>query len=271
MLSAVLVRFGPLARLGVLASTCALAHGANGCTGHGTSASRADAPVEEARVVVAYSYRLGGLRRVQSSTDPDWFRHDEAARTNLAAVTEQAARDLGCAPEAVSVVERVKTEVFTARGCDRSSIYLLVYRSGWTTHAEGLAGRLVLLSVVGFVPLAGGDADAALQDVDQPSSPEDPKVVPDAQSTFEVPERERLPAHTLTEARSKVADWIELSKAGARDLKCPREQVFVEIRPTGRGSKVPMAEGCGQRATYVFSADGHGYDLSSVVAVAPAG
>jgi hypothetical protein len=266
------MRAGTLPYPLVFALTCVLAHGSDGCTAHETSPSSASrpapSPVEDARLIVAYSYRLGGLRRTFSTTDPDWFRHEEASRTNIAALTDQAARDLGCAPESVSVVERVKTEVFTARGCDRNSIYLLVYRGGWTTHAEGFAGRRVLLSVVGFVPLVGGDPDAALQDIDQPSSPEDPKVVAENQLTFEVPERERLPARTLAEARSKVADWMELSKAGARDLKCPREQVFVEIRPTGRSGKVPMAEGCGQRATYLFSADGHGYDLSSLVAVA---
>jgi hypothetical protein len=48
-----------------------------------------------------------------------------------------------------------------------------------------------------------------------------------------------------------VRSAIALNAQAATDLQCPRDQVVPQLRNLGRGAYVPVAVGCGRRATYV--------------------
>jgi hypothetical protein len=45
---------------------------------------------------------------------------------------------------------------------------------------------------------------------------------------------------------------VRINEQGARDLRCPRDQVLPFLEHAGyRAPKIPVAEGCGKRATYL--------------------
>jgi hypothetical protein len=66
-----------------------------------------------------------------------------------------------------------------------------------------------------------------------------------------------------TNAPPSVVAWRSLMTRGAIDLACERDTITPDIVPQHRAPDVPIAEGCGHRATYVV--DDHALRLIGLV------
>jgi hypothetical protein len=208
------------------------------------------------------SYHVAGADRVvPGSPGTDGLEE-------IAALTDQASRDLGCPASAIHAREAVKQLVYGVDGCQRSGIYLLVLRAG-LTHLKPYGDRLTRLHVARFVLISGDDAVSPLRDLAREQFSEDATALGDrypSQYVFGP-----LGVRTLDAAIDLIADWTELNVSGARDLACPRGEVLVDFRlrvPGGRPTDTTiLTEGCGQRAVYVRAGRPHAFDLASRVPV----
>jgi hypothetical protein len=141
---------------------------------------------------------------------PEPLPFAQSQAPQLAALTKRASADLQC--PTVTISRRRTMQILRAEGCSRQRIYLRVFDMYDTHDFDHTQTR------VWFFDLSTASADAA---ADLPKSNED---IPRA--------------------------LLALSIRGAADLGCPREQVLPEMNIVGHRSWVPVAEGCGRRATY---------------------
>ncbi|MGZ3421790.1 MAG: hypothetical protein ACXWUG_08045 [Polyangiales bacterium] len=86
------------------------------------------------------------------------------------------------------------------------------------------------------------------------ASPSAPEPVPSGIQTSSDP---------MTDAKP----WIDLVTQGALDLDCPAPQITPDYIPQGRAPAIPVAEGCGKRATYLSESDPKVLRLSSLVPI----
>jgi hypothetical protein len=146
-----------------------------------------------------------------------------------------------------------------------------VDRSGETKHAPGFEGRLLALSIERFVALSRDDPRAVISELERQAftddSPHDPYRPLDLPWHFDVPNQQLIKDRWI--AVEALTDWIALNEQGARDLKCPRNEVVPDFRGGGRVATIALAEGCGQRASYTRGTTSHAFDLIAIVPVSP--
>lgn len=183
-----------------------------------------------------------------------------AEETRLAALADQASRDLGCLASAVRASRRSE-HVYAVEACGKQGVYLAVTRQGMTEAAPGFEGTRVWLHMTRFVPISTGDGDRVLESLSLSAAPS----ITSTRWYYEVPAQGS--ANDAAEARTALRPWILLNEQGARDLSCPRGATVVELRRIGRDA-TPIAEGCGKRAVYL-PARGRPpvFDLASIVPV----
>ena len=148
----------------------------------------------------------------QQSMSPAAFEN-----VKLDALREQVAADLGCTTavsvDHVELDQSNTSEMYRVAACGRHEVYMLAM----CQHEAGYTKR--------FVPVS---------------------------SPVENPIRYASAHCTGPFVVSKVGGYAKLNIKGAADLHCPRGEVtpkFVYAGP--RASSIPIAEGCGQRATYL--------------------
>jgi hypothetical protein len=202
----------------------------------------------------AVSYRIGGERRYFNRPRG---QGETSQPIDAQALAEQAGAELGCAAADVHVRQLGDGPMFVAEGCGKRAPYLRVGVGGVTRQAPGAPGITTYVEARGFVSLAQDDATGVLVALAASLPPGDTR-----QGTVYGYGGDDIPHQA-----SAVQEWIALDAWGAHDLGCPRADVTVEVRTTGRYTKVPIAEGCGHRATYLYKTDGRGFDLAAIVPV----
>ena len=60
-----------------------------------------------------------------------------------------------------------------------------------------------------------------------------------------------------------AAEWREIVGRASVDLHCDRDQITPDLVPQGRAREIPIAEGCGHRASYI--SDDHTLVLTAIV------
>jgi hypothetical protein len=166
------------------------------------------------------------------------------------ALKQRAARDFACDVSRVSVVRYTAKCVAMADGCGKREVYEWVHSSEFTREAPGFPGKLVFLGVGVFVPIG-----TPLEDGSGPVSPLAPPPTEEGRFPY---------THAVFSCGGDASQPVfakrmtVINERAARDLGCPRSQVFPIWQP---GSKHhpsrAIAEGCGQRVTY----DGNDQDL----------
>ena len=194
------------------------------------------------------SFNIGARER--------FLTYPATEETRLAALADQASRDLGCPAPAIRS-ERRKPEEYAVVACGKRGVYLAVMREGNTRAAPGFEGTEVRLDMIRFVLLSGDDGGSAMEALARADAPASDRwfyLIPGQADTTHADEPRRV-----------LSAWIALNQQGARDLSCPRGEVVVEWRRLGRGA-APVAEGCGKRAVYLPALDPP-FDLASTVPV----
>jgi hypothetical protein len=162
----------------------------------------------------------GGADHYFDST-PD---HDEWDGHEIDVVRDQAARDFNCSPAAVDVHD--SGDVYIAVGCDHRAPFVLV--------SFGTLGD-------GPVRVPGRDEPAwptwirAVNVI----TPADPAPAPSGA---------RIVGRAWYRA---VGRWNALMVQAAKDLECPIDRITPDYVAQGKSPDLPIAEGCGKRATYV--------------------
>jgi hypothetical protein len=137
----------------------------------------------------------------------------------LRALVSRAALDGGCGEADVHTPAGARGPIYGVEACGSHAVYLRVTAA--REDGSVTAVHHVLLS-------GSGDASARITTMAWP--------------------RELGVATPSAEAAD---NWQELLRQGSRDLGCPRGQTLPSFfRPT-RGVDIPLAEGCGMRATYL--------------------
>ena len=209
------------------------------CPHRGAPGRSAESPFDEQ----LFSTRIAGSDRVVS----------EQGRDDRAPVADQAARDLACPIERVHVARSADSFAWAVEACGHHGAYLGATRVILSVAVPGHEGRCVMLETVRFVRLDGDPASALAQLDAEYAGPPPTRV-------FELPD---------PRFADKVEDfrrWVALVEQGAHDLGCPREQVVPGFWP-GKVT-IPVAEGCGQRATYLPTTKPP-FVVQSMVRIAP--
>ena len=179
----------------------------------------------------------------------------------LAPVQRQAALDFQCPAQDVSVTMTQKRELivdgerksieglaFKVSGCKHGGMYVPVRLYG-TTSSLGL---MTIIELRAFVPVWNeAVSSAALRHLDAKAE------------AFGLIPREGYqtssPRVTDTD-RQTVQQWVDFTKAAARDLACPREEVALQILENRigvhRGPSTFIAEGCGLRGLFTWNGNG---------------
>jgi hypothetical protein len=154
------------------------------------------------------------------------------------AVADQAALDFNCPVANVWVAKRRTADfAWSVEACGRHSAYVAVERSVTTSGAPGHEGRCLVMETVRFVRL-DGDPAAAIERMD--ATYNGPQPAADShESVF-----------GSVENVSRVRNWGALVDQASKDLACPRDELVPGFWASGR-TTTPIAEGCGQRATYL--------------------
>jgi hypothetical protein len=185
-----------------------------------------------------WSVRVGGVSKQMSKEEYD--------RVRLQALKDQAGEDLDC-KNGIAVKEStlegaVGEHLFSVDGCGHRAIYAEVQcMARWDDSIQGFNP----VYTQRFVPVSLAITDEQRYGGD----------VGDCSGKRVV---------------ESVSYLAALNEQGARDLKCPRDQVLPGIVYTSsgihgsRGHTASFAEGCGQRATYL---PGSELRLSSVVKI----
>jgi hypothetical protein len=218
------------------------------------------------RPVEALGYRIDGKNQFFRGSRPNPPLDDLGLK-------DQASRDFGCPTTSIATAARSNLAIYTATGCGNTDLYLRVY--GWrnTSQLVGFEGTVVSLEVVRFVSLSRSDADQAVGQLFRSGMPPEEDHSPEGTTssepwTYEVPAMGGAQGD-VRKLAPYIDRWIDLVRTGARDLHCPTNRVVVDIRSVGPRQKVPVAEGCGHRATYIPGPNGAGYDLSALVEAPP--
>ncbi|MGZ3419723.1 MAG: hypothetical protein ACXVEF_13060 [Polyangiales bacterium] len=164
--------------------------------------------------------------------DNQWQGHE------VDVVRDQAARDFGCAVDSV-VADRPHQRVWVAAGCGHHAPYLLVVLAGSGQVVPPGRAESAYVTWIRAINLA---------------SPSSPAPLP---STI----------HSSSDPMHDAKPWIDLVAQGAKDLECPADQITPDYVPQGKAPALPLAEGCGKRATYVSESDPKALRLSSVVTI----
>jgi hypothetical protein len=221
----------------------------------------------DTQVYAAFSFRIGGVEKIVA-------RDDATDRLRQLALTDQAARDLGCAADRIRQEQRLAGWMFVVEGCGARAAYLEVMRVGDTRQARGFEGRVVRLVIVRFIQVSGAYSPSGIAELeaqrygdDWPSG--DP-TGPHRRWRYQLPDGSIR--FRFEDAIVAADDWIGLNVQAARDLSCPRSDVVVEFlsRPVSRGATWPVAEGCGKRALFVRGREPHAFEAVSIVPIAPA-
>jgi hypothetical protein len=135
----------------------------------------------------------------------------DSARFEPAAVRDAAAREFACSDVAV---DQPYNRAYVATGCGRHAVFVV---------ASAMAS--------------------------------DPQRIPGHDGTYVVSEERAIdvtaPGSATDPLGTDLRKWRALIAAGARDLACPIDQVVPDLVPQYRAPEVPIAEGCGHRASYV--------------------
>jgi hypothetical protein len=158
------------------------------------------------------------------------------------------AGDLSCEPVGTKA-RRASGDgsVIVVEGCGRRTAYLLVMDEGEARRVPAHAGAVeaatfTLVRLSGDSSAARDGATRFLQAIDLP----DPRY------------------HAL----DRIDRYFALMDQGARDLTCRRQEVIPTFQGGPRALRIPVAEGCGQRATYLPDDGSGGFRLSAIVPMA---
>jgi hypothetical protein len=153
-----------------------------------------------------------------SNNQSAWTGHD------LDVVRDQASRDFGCPP--ATVVVHATDQVYLASGCARRAPYVTISLGVLGNDPVRVPGRddLVWPTWIRAVNVVAP--------TDPPPAPSGAKLVG-------------------REYQRAVGRWNALVVQGAKDLECPVDQITPDYVPQGKSPDLPLAEGCGKRATYV--------------------
>lgn len=206
--------------------------------------------------VHVWSSRVGGVERYYDATA--WSAHGE-----LDALREQASIDLGCAREALVLSHYGDRETFVVGGCGKAGVFIGVGRRPGDRDVrrdlKSLGGRGAEVEAHRFVMISAGEAPLSVL-----------TEIARADAFYETPDTGPTGANGFDDLMVVVHDFVALNAQGATDLACPREQVvplFIAQGP--KAPSQPVAEGCGQRATYLaeqhFLATPRTFKLSAVV------
>ncbi len=190
---------------------------------HSTTAACPESPYRWDEVLV--SKRVSGADVLVKGSDDD-----------RAAIADQASRDLACPASSVTVARPNASFAWSVEACGHHAAYRPASRSVDTRELRGHVGLCVHLDVERFVRL-DDDPVPSLGRLDAEWS---------------------VPGGAAGEHESRFIDgagelrrWTWLVAAAARDLSCPRDEVVPGFVSVYRSSPIPVAEGCGQRATYL--------------------
>jgi hypothetical protein len=187
-------------------------------------------PNTPAECHVGASMRFGGADHVL------WEGEENREEIVNEALAEQASVDLACPRERITVAPPRGGFARHVDGCGRMVVYTEVTRFGITR--EPLDGRVPCtnLTTYRFLRL-DVEPQAALAKLDADyTGPQEPTIFARARPLY-------------SDAAQAVTEWTSLVAQGARDLECPRDRIDPGHWP-GR-TLVPVAEGCGKRATYL--------------------
>jgi hypothetical protein len=155
------------------------------------------------------------------------------------AVADQAALDFNCPVSSIRVAKRPTADfAWGVEACGQRGAYVAVKRDVTTSGAPGHEGRCLVMENVRFVRLDGDAAEAAIHRMDETYSGPQPAAG----------SQERVFASL--DNISRVRNWGALVDQAAKDLACPRDEVVPAFWARGR-TTIPVADGCGQRATYL--------------------
>jgi hypothetical protein len=154
------------------------------------------------------------------------------------AVADQAALDFGCPVSSVRVASRPTTDfAWGVAACGHRGAYVVVQRDVTTSAAPEHEGRCLVMKTLRFLRL-GEDPAAATERMD---------------ATYRGPppaagSQERLFASP--ENVTRIQSWGALVEQASKDLACPRDEIVPGFW-THERTTTPVADGCGQRATYL--------------------
>jgi hypothetical protein len=168
------------------------------------------------------SLRIGGTIRYVDDANVD-------EELNLVpAIVEQAASDFRCPRDQVHVAPGIKGFSRGVEGCGAHGAYLRVSNSGYVAGVPGHEHERAWLSNVRFVRLDHNAVDTLTRW--------------DSESAIQ-------PESRYAGRTDEVTHLLSLIDQASRDLACPADQSvpgFWIARPI-----IPVADGCGQRATYL--------------------
>jgi hypothetical protein len=171
------------------------------------------------------------------------------------AVADQAALDFNCPASNVHVARRPTADfAWGVQACGHRGAYVAVERDVTTSAAPGHEGQCLMMETLRYVRLDGDPARAIEQMDTSYNGP-----LPAASS------QERIFASP--ENVSSVRNWTALLDQASRDLACPRDEVVPGFWARGR-TTTPVADGCGQRATYLPGLAAP-FMMQSLVRIAP--
>lgn len=160
----------------------------------------------------------------------EWLAHD------VDVLRDQAARDLACAASSLLITHPYE-RAYVVSGCGRQAPFLLVR--------------------------VGSEGRVWLPDRNHPVYVSWVRAVNLASEGSMVP----LPRVASSLLLPNPRPWITLVAQGAKDLECPLSQVTPDFVPQGKAPDLPVAEGCGKRATYLSEPHPDTFRLSSIVPI----
>ncbi len=150
-------------------------------------------------------------------------------------------------------------QIFNVQGCGRGATYLDVRLWGATSSAPGHVGSSENVELRRFVDVSGDEVPATFALLDRQAA---------SMALVDRPGRQFTRPRLGDSSIYILSEWAQLSRAGARELDCPRESLVLDVARTRRAVTY-LAEGCGRRALFERSADRKSLTLVSKVDVAP--
>jgi hypothetical protein len=160
--------------------------------------------------------------------------HEADAQLAEALVRDQAARDLNCAKVNFALTQPYD-RAWVVNGCGKRAVFVV------TT---------VSLSDLATIPGHGGAYLIQYERAIDVTAEHEPAPAPGQQGS----------AYT-----GEIRRWRTLVEESSKDLTCPVTEILPDMVPQGRAPMLPIAEGCGQRASYVV--DGERLRLVSQVPI----
>ncbi len=206
----------------------------------------------ENRAVVRAGWVAGADR---GYSEADWDRHGEQD-----VVLDQASRDLDC-PVPQLIMTQPYGRAYVVNGCGRRGVFVTVKVETWSsdeTRPVASWTRAFDVCAPGEPPgTPAGTVSAPALDPQIGSSEHsiaasslaiDPSGLLERRDATIAPP----PAKSVASTWNQQQVWTRLVMQGARDLRCPPDQVTPDFVPQGRWApSLPIVEGCGKRATYL--------------------